>query len=97
MSAADKAFLQCHLVAFYTKATCNQKQWTNQSGTELNSGATPLWLVPEIIQREIKYPCCPQEGHIFRETFRTGIRELVGRGTLSTQALPHFMDEEAEH
>lgn len=31
-----------------------------------------LWLVPQIIQREIKYLCCPQEGQVDR---------LVGHGS----------------
>ena len=31
------------------------------------------------------------------ETVKTWIAELVGRGTLRTQALPHFTDEEADH
>lgn len=35
MNPADRACLQCHLVAFYIKATCNQKQRTKWHTTEL--------------------------------------------------------------
>lgn len=65
---AGKAYLECHLVAFYIKATYNQKQWTNSSGTLLNSSATPnIVAVMESIQRQIQYPCCPQERHNLRD------------------------------